>query len=109
MIFNEIEVVLELAGLFAAGNFLLKLVFADEREKTFTEIKTLVDEKVAIQDIGSDLSKIAKAVVEDVPAETGAAAPVAAAAAPSASNGAAAGNASEAKEWIENWKSKSSA
>ena len=109
LIFNEIEVVLELAGLFAAGNFLLKLVFADEREKTFTEIKTLVDEKVAIQDIGSDLSKIAKAVVEDVPAETGAAAPVAAAAAPSASNGAAAGNASEAKEWIENWKSKSSA
>lgn len=46
LVVNEIDVVLELAGLWAAGNFLLKLVFADEREKTFTEIKTLVDDKV---------------------------------------------------------------
>jgi chitinase domain-containing protein 1 len=47
LVINEVDVVLELAGLWAAGNFLLKLVFADEREKTFTEIKTLVDDKVS--------------------------------------------------------------
>jgi hypothetical protein len=32
-------VLLELAGLLAAGQFLLRVVFADEREKTLTEIK----------------------------------------------------------------------
>lgn len=109
LIFNEIEVVLELAGLFAAGNFLLKLVFAEEREKTLTDIKTLVDEKVAIQDLGSDLNKIAKAVVEDVPAENGAAAPAAAVKAAEPAAAPAADNAKEAKEWIENWKEKTNA
>jgi chitinase domain-containing protein 1 len=105
LIFNEIEVVLELAGLFAAGNFFLKLVFADEREKTLGEIKTLVDEKVAIQEVGSDLNKIAKAVLEEVPAESTPAAPAAAStAAPAAAEGTP-DNVKEAREWVENWKS----
>lgn len=121
LVFNEIEVVLELAGLFAAGNFLLKLVFADEREKTFSEIKTLVDEKVAIQEVGSDLNKIAKAVLEDVPADSKPAAPKPAAAAAAATEAAAPApaaaasseetpqNVKEAREWVENWKSNTAA
>jgi chitinase domain-containing protein 1 len=113
--FNEIEVVLELAGLFAAGNFLLKLVFADEREKTLSEIKTLVDDKVAIQEVGSDLNKIAKAVLEEVPADSKPAAPkpaVTEAAAPSpaaASSEETPQNVKEAREWVENWKSNTTA
>lgn len=109
LLFNEIEVLLELAGLFAAGNFALKLLFADEREKTFTEIKTLVDEKVAIQDVGSDLNKIAKAVLEEVPGDAPAASPAepAAAVAEPEEAPAATSDAKEAKEWIENWKAKS--
>jgi len=135
LVFNEIEVVLELAGIFAAGNFLLKLVFADEREKTLSEIKTLVDDKVAIQEVGSDLNKIAKAVLEEVPADNkpappkpaAAAVPVAAAATPPTATEAAAPspaaaapaaaasseetpqNVKEAREWVENWKSNTAA
>lgn len=119
---NEIEVVLELAGVLAAGNFLLKLVFADEREKTLTEIKTLVDEKVAIKDVGSDLNKIAKAVLETdastdkpqvtspppppPPAATTTAAPAAAPETRSTEDSEVPENVKEAKEWIENWKTK---
>lgn len=118
LLFNEIEIVLEIAGLFAAGNFALKLLFADEREKTLTEIKTLVDEKVAIQEVGSDLNKIAKAVLEESPDSTTAApAPASEEPAPApesqpvtvaaATTDAATDNAKEAAEWIETWKSKS--
>lgn len=35
----QVELLLELAGLVAAGQFLLKVVFAEDREKTLTEIK----------------------------------------------------------------------
>jgi rhodanese-related sulfurtransferase len=120
---NEIEVVLELAGVLAAGNFLLKLVLADEREKTLTEIKTLVDEKVAIKEVGSDLNKIAKAVLESeasdkspIPASSEKAAeektvpsptaPASSAATSSSSETEVPANVKEAKEWIDNWKAK---
>ena len=39
LLYTEIPVLLEVAGLLAAGQFLLKLVFAEEREQTFTQIK----------------------------------------------------------------------
>lgn len=39
-LFQEAEIVLEVLGAAAAGNFALKrLLFAQDREKTFTEIK----------------------------------------------------------------------
>lgn len=69
ILFNEAEVILELAGLVAVGQFLLKLVFADEREKTLSEIREVVNEKVAIQEVGEDLNKIATALLEEVPAD----------------------------------------
>ena len=39
-LFQEAEIVLEVLGAAAAGNFALKrLLYANDREKTFTEIK----------------------------------------------------------------------
>ena len=35
----QAELLFEVAGLFAAGQFLFKMMFADEREKALTEIK----------------------------------------------------------------------
>lgn len=36
---SQAELLFEVAGLFAAGQFLFKMMFADEREKALTEIK----------------------------------------------------------------------
>ena len=36
---NGVEVLLELTGIWAVAQFGSKLLFADDREKTFTEIK----------------------------------------------------------------------
>lgn len=65
---NEIELVIELVGLVALGQFFVKNIFAEEREKTMTEIKTLVNEKVAVAEAGDDLKKIATVLLEDAPA-----------------------------------------
>jgi rhodanese-related sulfurtransferase len=46
LIFNEVEVVLELAGLVAGGNFLLKLLFADEREKVRTRCRSRITKQI---------------------------------------------------------------
>lgn len=122
LLFNEIEVIIELVGLLALGQFALKFVFAEEREKTMTEIKTLVEEKVAVAEAGEDLKKIATVLLEDTPSEKPAppvaveevaveASPAAAAAAAS-SNGSSGDtvpdNVKEAKEWIGNYKARSS-
>lgn len=100
-VLNEAEVILEVAGLFAAGNFFLKLLFAESRDKTLKEVKEIVDEKVAIREVGSDLSKIAKAVVEDSDTEE-----ISVEESAPTETQAAADSAKEAKEWIENWKAK---
>lgn len=39
----QAELLFEVAGLFAAGQFLVKMLFAEEREKALTEIKCAVD------------------------------------------------------------------
>lgn len=88
------------AGIFAAGQFLVKnLLFASDREKTFTEIKKVAAE-VDLPDLPEDLSKIATTLLKDDTATastttTGKAAPAAAAAAPVAA-AAAPSNASSA-------------
>lgn len=64
LLFTQVELLLELAGLLAAGQFLLKVVFADEREKTLTEIKKVVAE-IDVADLPEDLTKIAATLVED--------------------------------------------
>ncbi len=39
LLFNEVEVLLQLVGIVAAGQFAFKLLFAEEREQTLTEIR----------------------------------------------------------------------
>lgn len=107
---NEAEVLLEVAGLVAAGNFFVNLLFADSRKKTMDDIKEIVDEKVAVKEIGTDLNKIAAAIVDDSDTEMGEVAPAAQKAEETAgaaeSTDAKADNAKEAAEWIANWRAK---
>lgn len=65
LLVNQLEVLLELAGVIVAGQFALRLLFAEDREKTLTEIRTIVNEKVAIQDAGKDIQKIAATLVSE--------------------------------------------
>lgn len=63
-LFSQVELLLELAGLVAAGQFLLKVVFAEDREKTLTEIKKVAEE-IDVKDLPEDLGKIAVTLLED--------------------------------------------
>lgn len=89
VLFTQLELLFELAGILAAGQFLLKVAFAEDREKTLTELKKVV-QQVDIPDLPQDLSKITNALLEDPTAsktevkraEAAAAAAVAASSAP---------------------------
>lgn len=99
---NEAEVLIELAGIAAAANFGFNLLFSDSKKgSNTTEIKEIVDEKVAEKEVVPDSNKIPAAVVDDSDTEQGEVAPMAQA------NAAKDPNAAEAAEWIANWKGKS--
>lgn len=67
VLFNEVEVVLEVLGVAAAGNFLAKkLLFAKDREQTVEQIRDIVDNKIAAGEVGKDLRKVADTLVETV-------------------------------------------
>lgn len=68
LLFTEVEVILQLVGLLATGQFALKLLFKDDREQTLTEIRTLVKDKIGVDEAGNDLKKLATVLLEDVPA-----------------------------------------
>ena len=130
LIFQEAEAVLELAGVFAAARFAAgRLLFADDRRKTVSEFKELVDDKIAVGDVGSDLKKAAAKVMEPTASKpaapaavkpagaAGAAVAAGAPAAPAPATPAAGGddaaaateanaNAAEAKEWVDKWRAK---
>ena len=79
LIFQEAEAVLELAGVFAAARFAAgRLLFADDRRKTVSQFKELVDDKIAVGEVGSDLKKAAAKVMEPTAKAAKAAAPAAA-------------------------------
>lgn len=67
LLFNEVEVLLQLVGIVAAGQFAFKLLFAEEREQTLTEIRSLVKDKIAVAEAGDDLKKLATVLLEDTP------------------------------------------
>lgn len=99
---NEAEVLIELAGIAAAANFGFNLLFSDSKKRSnTTEIKEIVDEKVAEKEVVPDSNKIPAAVVDDSDTEQGEVAPMAQA------NAAKDPNTAEAAEWIANWKGKS--
>lgn len=105
LLVNEAEVILEAAGLLAAGNFFLRqFLFADKREKAMSEIKEIVDEKVAVKEVASDLNKITEAVLADSENEE---IPTEAMSTPTVAEEDKPENVKEAAEWIENWKARS--
>ncbi|DBB12492.1 TPA: hypothetical protein ACH3X3_005292 [Trebouxia sp. C0006] len=67
VLFNEVEIVLEVLGVAAAGNFLAKKVlFAKDREQTVEQIRDIVDNKIAAGEVGKDLKRVADTLVETV-------------------------------------------
>ncbi|EIE26893.1 hypothetical protein COCSUDRAFT_59397 [Coccomyxa subellipsoidea C-169] len=65
LFFQEIDTALEVAGLFAAGQFAVRrLLFAEDRKQTANEIKELVDDKIAVKEVPKDLKKLATKVLE---------------------------------------------
>lgn len=67
LLFNEVEIVLEVLGVAAAGNFLAKkLLFAKDREQTVEQIRDIVDNKIAAGEVGKDLKRVADTLVETV-------------------------------------------
>lgn len=65
LLLTEVEVLLQLVGVVAAGQFLAtRLLFAKDRAQTIKEVKELVDSKIAAGSAGEDLKKLATTVLE---------------------------------------------
>ncbi|KAK9815587.1 hypothetical protein WJX72_006317 [[Myrmecia] bisecta] len=65
VIFNEVEVLLEVLGVLVAGQFFAKnVLFAKDRKSTTEKIKVLVDEKIKPQEAATDLKKLANTLLE---------------------------------------------
>eukprot|EP00192_Tetraselmis_astigmatica_P024463 CAMPEP_0117664204 /NCGR_PEP_ID=MMETSP0804-20121206/9079_1 /TAXON_ID=1074897 /ORGANISM="Tetraselmis astigmatica, Strain CCMP880" /LENGTH=151 /DNA_ID=CAMNT_0005471389 /DNA_START=456 /DNA_END=911 /DNA_ORIENTATION=+ len=64
VLFNEVEIILEVLGVWAAANFLAKkLLFAEDREKTLSDLKSLFKDKIAAGDAGKDFQKLASTLI----------------------------------------------
>jgi len=108
---NEFEVLLELAGLFAVGQFALKnLLYADSREKTLTDIDSFV-KATAVDEAAGDLAKLATTILDSADAQAAVSKLSAATAtsSPSSSSPAAPANVKDAQQWVDQWKSKQAA
>jgi len=104
---NEFEVLLELAGLFAVGQFALKnLLYADSREKTLTDIDSFV-KATAVDEAAGDLAKLATTILDSADAQ--AAVSKLSTTAPASSSAAAPANVKDAQQWVESWKTKQAA
>ncbi|KAL3150841.1 hypothetical protein ABBQ32_000595 [Trebouxia sp. C0010 RCD-2024] len=67
VLFNEVEIVLEVLGVAAAGNFLAKkLLFAKDRDQTVDQIRDIVNNKIAAGEVGDDLRKVASTLSDTV-------------------------------------------
>ena len=91
-----------------------RLLFAEDRQQTFNDLKMLITDKIAAGQAGEDLKRLAEKVLDAGSAEAvteraaAAAAPAAAAASPTTESPAkseGANSSAQAAEWIEAWKS----
>ena len=65
LLFVELKQILELIGVIFVGQFLVrKVLFAEQRDATLAEVRSFVNDKVAAQDAGKDLRRLADAVLE---------------------------------------------
>mmetsp|Transcript_4851 Transcript_4851/g.12150 ORF Transcript_4851/g.12150 Transcript_4851/m.12150 type:complete len:465 (-) Transcript_4851:227-1621(-) len=65
VLFNEVEIILEVLGVWAAAQFLAKkLLFAEDRERTLKQIKSLFSERIAAGEAGEDLKRLASTVFQ---------------------------------------------
>lgn len=99
----EIDVLLQLVGVFAVGQFLFRLINADERESTIKGISSFVSDKIAPGELPKDLSTVAKTLLE-VEVPTGSAEPAARVAKVSSSDADVPENVASAREWIGKWR-----
>jgi chitinase domain-containing protein 1 len=117
LFFAEFEQLLELVGIGYVLQFLVrKLLFAEQREKTLDDVRIFLDEKVAAQEAGKDLRRLADAVLEvDTFASMDEVTEKAAADAQRLAQAAAVvskdvpENVQSARAWIGNWRAKSQA
>lgn len=116
LFFAEFEQLLELVGIGFVLQFLVrKLLFAEQREKTLSDVRTFLDEKIAAQEAGRDLQRLADAVLDvETLSSMDDVADKAAADAKKLARAAAAGassdmpeNVQSARAWIANWRAKS--
>lgn len=64
-LFNEFDIILEAVGLLGGVNiYLRKFFFAEDREKTLRELRSLFDDKIVPKEAGDDLKKLATAILE---------------------------------------------
>lgn len=64
IIVNEIDLILEVVGLFGAVNIIArKLLFADSRSEVVDRIRSLINDEIAPQEAGNDLKRLATAVM----------------------------------------------
>eukprot|EP00892_Ulva_mutabilis_P012386 jgi/Ulvmu1/951/UM102_0034.1 len=103
-LFTEVEAILQVVGVVVALQFLSKrLLFAEDRQQTFNDLKTLISDKIAAGQAGEDLKRLAEKVLdagsaEGVTEHAAAATTAAPVPAPAATEGA-----SEASAWIKAW------
>lgn len=104
----EFDVLLQVVGIFAIGQLLVKLLDANEREKTFAEVKNLIDKQIAPADLPQDLARVASTLLEvsEVSSSPAAASTEAPAAPAAAEDSAVPANVREAREWIKKWQAR---
>jgi hypothetical protein len=106
---TEIEAILQVVGVVFALQFLArKLLFAEDRQQLFNDVKYLIQEKIAAGEAGDDLKRLADKVL-DVDSFEGVADVVDEAGEEEAAVGDAGipENVLEAREWINVWREKS--
>ena len=65
VLFQEFDLILETVGVLGGANVLFKrFFFAEDRKKTIQELRSLVNEKIAANEAGDDLKRLASTILE---------------------------------------------
>ena len=65
VLFQEFDIILETVGVFGGVNvFFKRFFFAEDRKKTIQEVRSLFNEKIAANEAGDDLKRLASTILE---------------------------------------------